>query len=138
MCTFIGPTVCKTLVACIYRLPDTTIAASQLLTQHLAQINEATDIRIIFGDFNFPHIGWTNPSCTKRDDLGDIFQAALDDLGLFQCVTRPTYNNHMSDSALLSNLNCFIECRNLPQITLSDPHQAVWLKLQLCMCPQEA
>ena len=67
------------LVACGYKHPDTTIAASQQLTQHLAQINEAADNRIISGDFNFPHIDWINPSCTKRDGLSDIFQAALDD-----------------------------------------------------------
>ena len=40
--------------------------------------------------------------------------------------------------ALLSDLNCLIECRNLPQVTLSDPHQAVWLKLHLGICPQKA
>ena len=96
------------LVACVYRPPDTTIAASQLLIQHLAQINEAADNRIILGDFNFPHIDWTNPSCIKRDGLGNIFQAALDDMGLFQCVTKPTHNNHILDLALLSDLNCLI------------------------------
>ena len=132
-CVFIGSTVHKTLVACVYRPPNTTIAALQLLTQHFAQINEAADNRIILGDFNFPHFDWTNPSCTKRDGLGDIFQAALDDMGLFQCVTKPTYNNHILDLALLSD-----ECRNLPLVTLSDPHQAVWLKLHLGMFPQEA
>ena len=88
-----------------------TIAVSQLLTQHLVQINEAVDTRIILGDFNFPHIDWTNPSCPKRDGLGEIFQAALDDMGLFQCVTKPAYNNHILDLTLLSDLNCFIECR---------------------------
>ena len=89
------------LVICVYRPSDTTIVASQLLTQHLAQINEAADFRIILGDFNFPRIDWTNPSCTKRDGLGNIFQA------------------------LLYNLNCLIECHNLPPVKLSDPHQAV-------------
>ena len=131
MCAFIGPTVRKTLVACIYRPPDTTTAALQLLTQHLTQINEAANNLIILGDFNFPHIDLTNPSYTKRDGLGDIFQAALDDMGLFQCVTKPTYNNHILDLALLSDFNCLIECRNLPPVTLSDPYQAVWLKLHL-------
>ena len=102
----IGPTVRKTLVACVYRPLNITIAASQLLIHHLAQINEAADNRIILGDFNFPHIDWTNPRCTKRDGLGDIFQDALDDMGLFQCVTKPTYNNHILDLVLLSDLNC--------------------------------
>ena len=59
-------------------------------------------------------------------------------MGLFQCVTKPTYNNHIIDLALLSDLNCLIECRNLPPVTLFNPHQAVWLKLPLGMCPQEA
>ena len=59
-------------------------------------------------------------------------------MGLFHCVTEPTYNNHILDLALLSDLNCLIECRNLPTVTLSDPHKAVWLKLHLGMCPQEA
>ena len=73
VCAFIESTVRKTLVACVYKPLDTTIAASQLLTQHLAQINEAGEIRIILEDFNFPHCNWTNPSCTKPDDFGDIF-----------------------------------------------------------------
>ena len=84
MYALIEPTVRKTLVACEYRPLDTIIAASQLLTQHLAQINEAADTRIILGDFNCPLIDWTNPRCTKRDGLGDIFEAVLDDMGLFK------------------------------------------------------
>ena len=62
---FIGPTVRKTLVAYVYKPLDIAIAASQLLARHLAQINEAADTRIILKDFNFLHIDWTYPSCTK-------------------------------------------------------------------------
>ena len=53
-------------------------------------------------------------------------------------ITKPTYKNYILDLALLSYLNSLTECRNLPSITLSDSHQAMWLKLQWGMCSLDA
>ena len=48
-CALIGPAKCKTLIAGVYRPPDTSGYDSQLLIQHFTQINDAANVSIIVG-----------------------------------------------------------------------------------------
>ena len=120
----------------MFRTPGTSRYDWQLLIQHIIQINDAANVRILAGDFNLPHTDWLNSACTKLDGISDTFQAALDDLGFFQ-LSQPAYNDKILDLTLFSYYKCLIECHNLAPITTSGPHQDIWLEVKFDICAQQ-
>ena len=117
--------------------PGTSSYDWQLLIQHIIQINDAANVRMLAGDFNLPHIDWLNSACTKLDGISDTFQEALDDLRFFQ-LSQSAYNDKILDLTLFSYNNRLIECRNLAPITTLDPHQDIWLEVKFDICAQQS
>ena len=65
----------KTLIACEYRPPNTSIIHTNLLIKYLNIINKIADAKIYVGDYNFPHINREQPALTKRKGSSVNFQA---------------------------------------------------------------
>jgi hypothetical protein len=91
----LGAASCSTVVCCVYRPPDTSSSLSESLVKQLEIINASTDVRILVGDSNYPHINWNSPALTSHDGQSDLFQHACNEMGLSQCVSGNTHGSNV-------------------------------------------
>ena len=126
----IGAARQRLVISVAYRPPDCTVEDTKLLMNYLHKASSGADSFIVLGDFNFPNINWANPSYTVRDGLSDSFQAAMDEIGLFQLVNQPTRNNNILDLALVSCPVNISDCSVRAPIGNSD-HSAVAITLNV-------
>ena len=75
---------------------------------------------LIFGNFNFPRVNWSNWSSPEGDVVGNNFLEALDDLLLFQHVDTPT-RKHLGQLSSILNLVLSDEEYSVSQMVFLDP-----------------
>ena len=71
----------------------------------------------VVDDFNYPDVEWDRPWLTKHFELGNIFQAAVDELCLTQLISEPTHGNSIFDLALISRPESVRDCFVLSTIS---------------------
>ena len=87
----LGYVVHNVVISSAYRPPKTGVAMSHQLIKHIADIRAKANLFLLFGDFNYPDVDWERPWFTKCDELGNVFQPAVDELCLLQLVGEPTH-----------------------------------------------
>ena len=102
----------NTIIACVYRPPDTPAESTAKLLQflsdyiHRASCNNHMDI-IILGDINLPGIDWNNLTIRGSDHKksAQLLLTFMSDNLLSQFVDKPTRNNNILDLFLCNNSN---------------------------------
>ena len=83
------------IICCIYRSPNSDLINDMKLYQTINRVTDKYKNVIIIGDFNYPHINWTNP--TNNENLNnenlntlELFLNCINDDFLIQKVSEPT------------------------------------------------
>ena len=115
----------KSIIACIYRPPDTFTSEFQELLNFLEEtINKYPDYEInILGDLNFPNICWeyksvSEPTLEKRESA-ELLLSFMNKYFLTQFVKDPTRLYNILD-IIISNSNNIIEKVTSENTLLSD------------------
>ena len=120
----------KYAISTVYRPPNTSTVDSDKLIDYLTYLNESTTNLILTGDFNYPHICWSNSALTKCDGISDFFQSSMDELGLYHCVDFATCGSNTLDLILVSCPHDILECSLHPPISSSD-HSSVFVSINM-------
>lgn len=113
------------LIACIYRPPDSSIEKDAIMLNSLQNAAEQNSNLLIFGDFNFPDINWTNPTIGNSNNATTLFMDMYMNCNFTQLIESPTrYRKNdkpsLIDLILVTDPDMISFVQILPPIGISD------------------
>lgn len=124
------PSYAKWIFICGYRPPDNNNIQDFIL--FTGNLLSKCDQVVVAGDFNFPHITWTDSACSGSGYLENLFCDTLDNYFMSQVCLLPTRQNNILDLVIttepdLVNIHEFVN----PRLNMSTDHRIICFNVRI-------